>query len=167
MSGKLLFLSWLIWSFAAASCQTYEPATPSICVAWCQEMKECSPEEYSRSFSYERECQISCENQWLFMSRNETPECERITKNLTVCLLDLSCDDFATWKDRASDGTYQGPCQNETIGLTVYCSYECTRDDHCAGWEYCDSGSCKPRPCDSAQDCPDGIWCTDGVCQPL
>lgn len=167
MAQKSIFRSWFFLAGLLVSCQNYQPATSSVCAAWCQHMKECAPKEYAASFSHERQCQIACENQWLFMNRNETPACENSTKNLSTCLVELSCEDFSRWKDRSSDEDYQGPCRNETVGLSVYCNYECTRDDHCAGWEFCDSGSCEPRPCDTAKDCPDGIWCTEGVCQPL
>ncbi len=166
MAGRFLFCSWLLFA-GMLSCQSYDPITSSLCTQWCSQQKKCSPKQYANAFSHDRECEISCSNQWLFMGQNETPECEGFTKNLTVCLAELDCADFIEWKNRTSDETYTGPCHNETIGINTSCLYECTRDDHCAGWEYCDSGSCEPRPCNSAEDCPEGVWCADGVCHPL
>ena len=151
----------------AAGCQTYEPATEAICQTACEQRLACEPEDFAAQFAGLYECRLACEQDWLMVRRDETPACERAWKRAFVCVADLDCETLALWRTGDPRQDPSLPCAHRLLEAELACAYECVDDLDCRGWEECAAGACVALSCETAEDCPAGVWCSNGLCSPI
>jgi len=150
-----------------ASCQAYQPATEVICEDACTQRLTCEPDAFWSQFTHEGECRLACENDWLSARRDETSGCEQAWKRAFTCVAALSCEQLAEWRTGDPHTDPGLPCARQSLEAELSCTYQCVYAQDCRGWEVCSSGTCVARACETADDCPAGVWCTDGSCSPI
>ena len=157
----------ILVALLVGGCQTYDPATQAICESACAQRQTCEPDAFWQQFGHAQECQLACENDWLSVRRDETPECERAWKQAFLCVGALSCEELAVWRAGDPHQDPSLPCAHRLLESELACTYECVDDLDCRGWERCAAGACVARSCETADDCPAGVWCANGLCSPL
>jgi hypothetical protein len=153
--------------FAVPDCVSYDAAVEEICQQACEQRKRCEPELFAQLFPMSGQCPLACENDWLVARRDETPECETAWKREFLCVAKLSCADLQIWREALPDQFDAYPCQAQEQAADTACGYECVDGQACHGWESCVGGVCTAIACESADDCPEGVWCYAGACSPI